>query len=417
MNMMPMAANRSWLVAISAPATMLLSGLLWGCGTSAPSGGGSSGPSASAENEPNDSFADAEKATFTTATTSRVSATIDNQDDVDVYDIGPISVGDRIVADIEATTPELDLVAVLYDQDFNLFMDNDDRNLDADLFDPFLEQTARHSGGAYFLAVGRSAFAGSSPSVGDYAVTIQVFAGNTVPDTKTQYVLLNFEGGEVEPDNLLRKFVDPFDAGAINRIYAGEDEPMIAAILDAARENFNEYEVEFFTDVDQIPAGAEFATIMMGSRSSRAFGIAEAIDHFNANLMDTAIIFTESFSPDQFTSTPTTEQLGIAIGNIASHELGHLMGLNHVDDEIALMDAVSPPDTFLADQDFKIAPLSGTILPLGNQNSPSLLSESVGLLPGAAIPLKSRSALPAGPRLRNKGVTSWCGTCGRKAGR
>ena len=71
--------------------------------------------------------------------------------------------------------------------------------------------------------------------------------------------------------------------------------------------------------------------------------------------------------------------LGVAIGNIASHEAGHILGLNHVDDPTALMDAVSPADTFLQNQDFKTAPLSEQILPIGFQDALLLLAEIVGL--------------------------------------
>jgi hypothetical protein len=71
--------------------------------------------------------------------------------------------------------------------------------------------------------------------------------------------------------------------------------------------------------------------------------------------------------------------MGVAIGNVASHESGHLLGLNHVHDETALMDEVNPADTFLLDQDFKEAPLSETIGPFGVQDAFLLLQEILGL--------------------------------------
>ncbi|MCP4248391.1 MAG: matrixin family metalloprotease [bacterium] len=156
---------------------------------------------------------------------------------------------------------------------------------------------------------------------------------------------------------------------------------------------------------------------MFGSRNGLAFGIAEAVDHYNARHDDMAIIFTESFDPGKFVETPSAEQLGLAIGNIAAHEMGHLLGLNHVDDPVALMDGASPADTFLEDQEFKTGPLSSDILPIGLQNAARLLSESVGLLPGITLPDRVIPPQPRGPRLKVTDPTSWCGTCSRKGRR
>jgi hypothetical protein len=104
----------------------------------------------------------------------------------------------------------------------------------------------------------------------------------------------------------------------------------------------------------------------------------------------------------------------LAIGNIVAHEAGHLLGLNHVTDPTALMDGVSPADTFVSDQDFKVAPLSDDILPIGNQDAPLLLSEIVGLVPGATLPQRSIKAARPAPRLKESDPMCWCATCNRK---
>ena len=62
-----------------------------------------------------------------------------------------------------------------------------------------------------------------------------------------------------------------------------------------------------------------------------AFGISEEVDHWNKNKSDKSIIFTNRFD-EPFSPRPSVNGIGVAIGNVASHETGHLMGLEHVAD-------------------------------------------------------------------------------------
>jgi hypothetical protein len=386
-----------------------------GCGSTSAGGSAEPGPSVG-EAEPNDTFPEAHKAIYTSGDVARLSGTIGDADDLDVYDLGPMAIGDSIVVDVNSETEGLDASIAVFDEGFRLVMDNDDEDLSAQLLDPYLQHVVRHEGESYFLVVGRSAFAGFSPVTGDYRVTVRVTEAQSVPAPKSQTVFLDFDGGEVGPNNLLVNQVRPFDAAAIDPAYSGQDDVIIQAIVDTMEENYEAFNVVVITDADELPPQGEYSTVMFGSYSGRAFGISESVDHYNGDDGDTAIIFTESFTPDQFTQAPSAEELGVAIGNIGSHEAGHLLGLNHVDDPTALMDAVSPADTFLADQDFKLADLSSDILPIGYQDAPLLLSESVGLMPGVTLSRQLAPSRPPAPRLRNADARYWCATCNRKLG-
>ncbi len=389
---------------------------LAGCGSQpGRSSGGST--SAAGESEPNDTFVQAHKPIFDNGATARLTGSIDHRDDLDVFDLGAAAVGQRIVVDVGGTDQGLDASVALFDENFKLVMDNDDEDLQAALLDPFFEHVIRHGGDSCFLVVGRSAFAGFSPESGAYEVRIRIEPGADVPAPKSQTLYLNFDGGEVEPDNMLVKEVRPFEAALIDQVYSGQDQVIKQVIVETMLENYEGFDVVIITDLDQLPAEGRYSTVMFGSRSLRAFGISESVDHYNGDAGDLAIVFTESFDPQQFESTPSAEELGVAIGNIAAHEAGHLLGLNHVDDPTALMDAVSPADTFLEDQDFKTSPLSQDIMPIGYQDAPLLLSETVGLIEGYTI-TRPLSLLPApGPRLRRPDARSWCATCNRKLGR
>ena len=398
---------------------IVLHGGLGGCGAPPTSSGGSAAGRV-VESEPNNSFNQSLKATFDAGGSATLEGNIASADDLDVYTIGPLAAGDRLMVTTETPNGDLDISIAVFDPNFELFIDNDDQDTDRGLLDSVLDEVIRHDGQPYYLVVGASAFAaggqGTQPDLtsGDYTATITVEPAGTVPPPSQQILRLDFSGGPVAPDNLLTKTVEPFSAAAIDSAYQGQDDVIIDALVQSIRQNFARIDVQVVTDPVELAPDAVFSTIMFGGRSGLAFGISEAVDHYNARHGDMAIIFTESFDPAKFTETPSAEQLGLAIGNITAHETGHLLGLQHVNDVIALMDGASPADTVLEDQEFKTGPLSSDILPIGLQNAARLLSESVGLLPGVTLPDRVIPPRPGGPRLKETGPASWCGTCSRK---
>ena len=150
-----------------------------------------SGPTGSAaapadnESEPNNDFSEAHKAIFS-AEIARLTGTIDNRDDLDVFDLGPLSAGDRLIVDLDSITENLDPSIALFDASFNIFMDNDDENLETLRLDPYINELIRHDAETYYLVVGRSAFGGLSAESGQYRVTVRVEPANPVPKPKAQ---------------------------------------------------------------------------------------------------------------------------------------------------------------------------------------------------------------------------------------
>ena len=330
--------------------------------------------------EPNNAFSQAIAAVFGEGGIARLQGTIANIGDLDVFLIGALSPGDRVVVDADTTGSPLDISVALFDAGQRLVYANDDRGESgARVLDSYIEWVTRHQGDSYYLVVTHSAFAASNRFTGSYSIDVGINTGFAVPEPAEQILLLDFDGGVVNSPVLGSMTLMPFDAASISPIYGGRTETMKKTIRTVFDQNFTRFNVTIWTSDDPpLPAGTMFSTVHFGGFDRTAFGIAEGVDPYNADYCDDALIFTESFGPLFFSIVPTAVEMGTAIANVGTHEAGHLLGLNHVSDDRALMDDHSAADAFLADQEFMEAPLSNDIMPIGTQDAVLLLDETVG---------------------------------------
>lgn len=326
--------------------------------------------------EPNDRFDIPVVAVFDDSDAAGLKGTVSTDDDMDVFLLGDFSAGDRVIVDADAVT-SLDVSIAVFDEDERLAAENDDRS-NNDL-DAHIDFVVRHDSERYYLVVTRSAFGALSRLTGTYLVSVEAQRGGSTPAPVQQTVFLKFDGGIVNSPRLGNFDLEPFDASSIHRSYAGETEIMKQAIVDVMVQNYERFNVVLLSSDDFDPdPGDEGSTIFFGGFNSGAYGIAEDVDSYNGSLCDDAIIYTESFSPFDFSEFPTAEEMGIAIGNVAAHEAGHLLGLNHVDNDLDIMDDRSAADAFLLDQEFMESILSTDIIPIGTQDGVLLLDETVG---------------------------------------
>jgi len=332
--------------------------------------------------EPNDSFAEPVDVILDDAGMGHLTGTIASLEDVDIYALGSLRAGDRVIIDVGTPDSRLDPMLAVFDESGTLAFENDDRNYDLGQYDSFLNELIRRDSSVYFLAIARAPLGSRDMGTGAYEVLITVVRGGEAPAPVGQIVVLDFDGGTVQIPYDDTYDIDPFDAADISPQYAGMTDEVRDQIADTVRENYEGLALDVrVVPPDSVPAGCEYSTLYFGGRSGDSFGIAQGIDSYNQDHCDDAVIFTEMFTPRRFGRTLTATELGIAIGNVASHELGHLFGLNHVANVYDLMDTTGEPNTFYLDQEFTNSALDDSIFPIGTQDGFLWLLETLGARP------------------------------------
>lgn len=329
--------------------------------------------------EPNDTFDQALTVILDGTGNATIEGNLSSSSDIDIFDLGPSQIGDRIRIDVRADTRGLDAAFAVFDDQERILFENDDRNLELNQLDPYFHSDIRRETTATYLAITSSPL---GPSSGNYHALITVRRGQEPVAGETQTVVLDFDGGSVTIPGDRTYTVDVFDAGDITSSYAGRTEEVITGVTERVRKNYEGLGLEVrVVPGDVLPTGCTFSRVLFGGRSPTAFGISEGVDTMNLNRCDDAIVFTETFTPSNFGRLLTVEELGVAMGNVAAHEVGHLLGLNHVTDVTDLMDSTGSPMTFVADQEFKLSPLEESIFPIGFQDGWLLLMEILGAAP------------------------------------
>lgn len=119
------------------------------------------------------------------------------------------------------------------------------------------------------------------------------------------------------------------------------------------------------------------STIHFGAEDSVLLGVAESVDEFNEHPVQEAIVFTDTFRAFNVLA-PTIEEYAQALANVASHEIGHLLGLVHTRDTRGVMDISASLRQLMRNQAFLQSPLDDALFPTGFQNAVVTLVDGVG---------------------------------------
>lgn len=371
-------------------ALVMLSLGTWGASCGTPTPGGPDVP-ATAEQEPNNTL-DQPQSVPLSGDAIRVTGRIDAQGDVDLFLLGDVKAGDRLSAEINAAGTTAKISVALIDL-FPTTGVATTLGVASGGFgarvDRVLEMTVP-ADGRYHLGVMRQA--GTFDEGVDYDVTVRKQSGVAQPTPTQQTLFLQFNGGSFTAPDGQAVTIGAFDAGAIDPSYAGGTQRAINAIVSTMADNFYGFDVRILSsDRDAAPTGAVstvyFGPVLTGQGSLVGDGLGVAVggvDNENLNKSDIAVIFTSSFTPILFgVGTLSPDLLGRALGNVASHEAGHLLGLQHAFDNTDLMHTLDSPATLLKEQRFKRSTLHFFIFdPLGSrlsQDAAGYLDRIVGV--------------------------------------
>ncbi len=303
-----------------------------------------------------------------------ISGRISGGGDIDVYDLGPVAPGDHIIVNMTADD-SLDGAMALFDDAGAALLVNDHRNVYLGRSGPFVDVVIRRPSQSCFLALS------STPgydSAGDYVLTAFDEFPTPIPDPREDVILLDFDR-ETNVSIGSRPAIDvpAFDAANISSASRGETDEMVAGIVARVREHFAAYDVTIVSTSEGAEYTAAMSRIHFGTFDEALLGVAEGGDEYNPTSGQEAIVFTETFSAFM-PLDPSVSEMAQAVANVASHEIGHLLGLIHTNNPDDLMDVTASLSELLLDQEFVKSPIYSAVFPLGSQDSVQSLLDAVG---------------------------------------
>ena len=358
-----------------------------------------------ADDARDDEAADAADVSSAPATAYTFDASIAGDGDYRLYRLGAGSAGDEWSVTASGLLPGPFVVA-LFDADMNLLM----RTFFS--YTSPLRHVLREDSPQVYLGI----MAPAGGEGGDFHVKAALKAGQPVPPPAQQVVWLNFAGGA----NVQVHHRDPisfaaFDGAMIGEQYAAYTQQIKDTIVQEMRADYASYNLIILSSDDGPPPSGPYSTVHFGGSAPGLLGLADSVDNYNQNPVQDAVVYIENFAP-YWTMELEADEMAVMIANVASHELGHLLGLYHTADPDDLMDTTATAWELAENQTFTRAPLEQTVFATGWEDSPRLLLQILGASPDTA---KAAARHKPADWWRYKAIRSFarrevrskCGTC------
>lgn len=322
----------------------------------------------------NETFQSAETLDLTIGHTYTIEGAFDSADDVDVYDGGAMSAGDRMVAEL-VTDSGVEGAIALFDGAGDSLLISDTATAYKGRRGPYIDLVLRNDAEHAYLAV---ALTPGTQTIGNYTLAVQRIRANRAPAPTPQTILLNFDGatgiGLAGENN---GAVPPFDAADISPAFEGLTDPIVERLVSEVRADYVGLNVRILSTSEGAVDDGLMSRIHFGTYDAALLGVAQNVDEYNAETRQDAVVFTDTFSVFNALE-PSPEQIAQALANVASHEIGHLLGLVHTADHADIMDITASLSQLLDDQAFKEADIHPSVFILGKQDAPDYLVDSVG---------------------------------------
>lgn len=373
----------------------------------------------------NSGFDKAQPATMALGGEITIHGAVGATGDVDFYALGPARAGERITVDVTGQDG-LNTTVALFDADANLIDANDDRSYYGGRLDPYIFRRLPADTDNLFLGVTVSRAVLFASTVGrfdsgSYSIRVRHETAAQVRSPVTQIAWLDFLGGRLVQIGLEPvEAMNPFSAESISPRLAGQTDYIIDLLLQHMAKDFADFDVVLLDSRHQAKPLERHSELFFGNLSSRFLGLADNVDTGNANLQQEAIIYAETLSLFE-NLRPSAEEIAQALANVASHELGHLLGLEHTREPGDLMaTAATARQVLEQDGRFTRALVHLGVFPVGWQDGPVTLLRNVG--PGAGLAARARIAdeVPAIDRAFRDAlnpadvpVVPMCGRCAR----